>query len=159
MHCQLDELKIIFDIAASARDALRKGFPGGLAVEDFARRAANITCGLLLLKNYDAFIQRGIINSSGKKSPHHWVELYLSGDAFVLDAVLPLFMKNAGVQETDVIFLPLDDAAALYGYGAGSDYDWRREECEEFVWETVLEMLNIKKQPGDIMEEIEDIII
>ncbi len=157
MHCQLDELKIIFDVAASARDALRKAFPEGVDIQEFTRRAANITCGLLLLDNYDVFIQQGVINFKEKESCYYWVELYLAGEAFVLDAVLPLFMEGAGVQATDIIFLPLDEASAMYGYGAGSDYEWRREDCEEIVWETVLKTLNIKKSPVEIMVEIADI--
>jgi len=158
LHCQLDELKIIFDVAAAARDALLKKYPGGIGIEEFTRRAANVTCGLLLLENYDVFIQQGIINFKGKEFRYYWVELYLAGEAFVLDAVLPLFTEGAGVQASDIIFLPLDEAAAMYGYGAGSDYEWRREDCEEIVWETVLATLNIKKSPGEIMEEIADTI-
>jgi hypothetical protein len=154
----LDELKVIFDISASARDALRKAFPCGVDIQEFARRAVNITCGLLLLENYDVFMQQGSINLQGKESNYYWVLLYLSGDAFVLDAVLPLYIAGTGDQATDIIFLPMDEAASMYGYSEGRDYEWQKQDCEENIWDAALGTLNITKPPGEIMEEIADSI-
>lgn len=158
MHCQLDEVKHILDCAAAVRDVVQKKLQEDTEIGEFSRRAASVTCGLLLINEHDVFIQKGTVNFKGKEWLLYWVEVYIDGEPFVLDAVLPLF---AGEREAraDVLFLPADESAAMYGYGQGEEYPWRREDCEESIWQEVLDALNINKPLDLIFEEIVDNVL
>lgn len=155
MHCQLDEVKQILDTAAAIRDAVQKNLTKDTPMGEFSRRAASITCGMLLINEHDVFIQKGRVNLRGKESPHYWVEVYLDGEPFILDAVLPFF---AGEREggADVLFLPAEEAAGMYGYGPGEEYPWRREDCEEGIWLEALRILRENKPLDLIFQEISE---
>lgn len=148
MHCQLDEVKVILDTAAEARKAVlrelsEKGDPAGLSL-----MSSSLVFGLLLLRGYDVFIQKGVISIRGEDQDHFWVLVYLDGESFILDVAPTHF--------PDVLFMPEDEAAAEYGYAMGKDYRWRRGDCEENVWQAALDALGIKKPLSRVFREIED---
>ena len=121
----------------------------GPGLDDFSLWSSSISYGLLILNDYDVFIQEGVIHYNGEVRKHFWVEVYFEGDAFVLDAA-----ARAG----DIIFMPKDEAGDLYGYEQGKDYDWNRDDCGERVWQETLNTLGIKQPAGMVLMEIAELI-
>lgn len=144
MHCQLDQVGQILNIASAAADSVRKGFPGRPGSLDFSRVSSSVIYGLLLLNGYDVFIQEGQVGPEGEEKDHIWVEVYFEGEAFVLDAAI----------DGDIIFLPKDEAAGVYGYDRGRERDWSPEDCDQSIWRAALDRLGIKKIVEDCLEEI-----
>lgn len=152
MQCQFDQVGEILDIAAAAGDSVRKKLPGCTAF-DFGRAVSPLIYGLLLLKEYDVFMQKGLINPGGGKNDHLWVEVYFEGEAFILDAAAGCF-EDGGGKGSDVLFMPKDEACERYGYDQGSDRDWSPGDCDRGVLRSALDILGIKRDVDDILEEI-----
>ena len=55
------------------------------------------------------FIQRGTVSFEGREFPHHWTEIYLDGEAFILDINLVSSAKVENRSE-DIYFMPEEDA-------------------------------------------------
>lgn len=145
MHCQLDQVREILDIAAVAEAAVKKECPESPGAFQMGRMAGPIIYGLLLLKDYDAFMQAGMVNLDGQKREHCWVEVYFEGEAFVLDAGI------AG----EILFLPGDEAGAAYGYEQGRELEWSPEDYDRKIWRAALDILGINKEVEDIWGEID----
>lgn len=154
MHCQLDQVKQILDIASAVRNSLLrkyhvKPYPPGLSLE-----AGSAICGLLILFDHDAFMQKGIINTGVNSHEHYWVDVYMDGEPFILDATLTRLENELGQKIPDVVFMPEDDAVEMYGYARGQDIEWQPDHCGPGVWEEVLMLLGINKPVELILQEI-----
>ncbi|MFZ5648984.1 MAG: hypothetical protein ACOY30_15340 [Bacillota bacterium] len=156
MHCQLDEVKQILYVASAARNAVLQEFPESSGPGGFSLESGSLVFGLLLLGGHDVFMQKGVISINGKNHDHYWVEVYLDGEAFILDVALAQFGGGQDERMPEVLFMSKDEAAGEYGYAHGKDYDWRREDCEEKVWQAALDMLEINKPLSQVFKEIED---
>lgn len=154
MQCQLDQVGEILDIAAAAGDAVKKNYSGCTALP-FGRMVSPVIYGLLLLKEYDVFMQRGLINPGGEKTEHFWVEVYFEGEAFILDAAAGCF-EDGGGKGRDVLFMPKDEACEMYGYDQGADRDWIPGDCDRGVLRSALDKLGINREVENILKEISE---
>ncbi|RYD05944.1 hypothetical protein N752_06780 [Desulforamulus aquiferis] len=102
MYCQLDQVKEILDIGAAVRSAVM----GYKLQSHWPKSASAITCGLLLRKNLDAFIQKGKIHPNGVAYEHFWVEVYLDGEPFLFDVTIGLLGCTLGQNFPDVMLVP-----------------------------------------------------
>lgn len=154
MQCQLDQVGEILDIAAAAGAAVKKNCPGCTALP-FGRMVSPLIYGLLLLKEHDVFMQRGLINQGGKAKEHFWVEIYFEGEAFILDAAAGCF-EDGGGKGNDVLFMPKEEACEKYGYDQGTDLDWIPGDCDRGVLRSALDKLGINREVDDLLEEISE---
>ncbi|MFZ5642072.1 MAG: hypothetical protein ACOY46_00620 [Bacillota bacterium] len=154
MHCQLDQVREILDVATATGNAILKETPEA-ELFDFSRMSCSVIYGLLLLKDYDVFIQEGLVDYQGREMDHFWVEVYFEGEAFILDTAIARFLSSDGRVE-DVIFLPGDEASGKYGYRQGKDYEWSPEDCDERVWQSVIKTLGIEKPLSEILADIRE---
>lgn len=154
MQCQFDQVGEILDIAAAAGNSAKKKLPGGNALH-LGRIVSPVIYGLLLLKEYDVFMQKGLISPGGDKTDHFWVEVYFEGDPFILDAAAGGFV-DVGGKGGDVLFMPKDEACERYGYDQGTDRDWNPGECDREVLRLTMNMLGMRKEVADILEEISE---
>lgn len=145
MFCQLDQVKQILDTIAAVNDALRKKWNQPFDMAAYSLRAASVIWGLLLLDDYDVFMKQG--------AGQYWVELYLDGTIFIIMAIQP---EEPGQEFPDIVFMPGEDAWAEYDLSGGADYEWRRDDCEEYFWQAALDILNTDKKACDILDEIEN---
>ncbi|ABO51167.1 hypothetical protein Dred_2661 [Desulforamulus reducens MI-1] len=152
MFCQLDQVKQILDMASAVKNILKEERFLNI---DLDRKSCSILYGLLLLKDYDVFIQRGTVSFEGREFPHHWTEIYLDGEAFILDINLVSSAKVENRSE-DIYFMPEEDAVKDYGYQALQEYGWKKEDCQREIWQRVLKELNISKNVDQVLEEIEE---
>lgn len=158
LFCQLDQVKDILDIGTEVRSSLLKEYPEKTELEGCSKIASSVIFGLLILKDYDVFLHSGNINLDGNHHEHNWVEVYLDGEEFILDVTLTQFVKKLGREIPDIIFAPKEEVVALYGYGQSQEYDWRRDQCSEAIWQQVLEKLGIPKPVQEVLEEIADYV-
>ena len=117
MFCQLDQVKDILDIAEAVRESLLKENPENQNLQGCGKQASTAMFAFLIVKEYDVFLQEGVLHCGGETYPYHWVELYLDGEAFVLDVTLAQFSQVPKHQVPEVLLLPGDEAAEEYGYG------------------------------------------
>lgn len=155
MYCQLDQVKDVLDIAQAVRNALLREQPHNPKLLGCQRQACSVILGLLLWKEYDAFGQVGVIKQDGKEHRHHWVEVYLEGEAFVLDVTLSQWSEAV----TEVVFLLKEEAAEEYGYGPSEDSDWQPQDAEESLWESVLQQLQIHQPVDEVLTEIAELVL
>lgn len=158
MQCQLDQVRGILDMAAAAGDSVMKNCPDGPGVFHFGRMTGPVIYGLLLLNNYDVFMQKGLIELGGKKRDHFWVEVYFEGEAFVLDVAAARFGEEGG-EGRDILFMPKDEACELYCYEQGRYLDWNPVDCDREVWRSALSILGIDKEVDDLLEEITELSV
>ncbi|PHJ36993.1 hypothetical protein P378_18985 [Desulforamulus profundi] len=155
MLCQLDQVKQILDIAIAVKNSL-EGDSGIIDHRDYDRKACSVIFGLLLLKNYDVFIQAGVLAAGEKEYDHFWIEVYLDNEAFVLDVTLSRLAENIKKELPEICFMPKEEAVEVYGYGPGRDYEWRREDCEKTLWQKVLAALDIHTPLDELLDEIDE---
>lgn len=159
MFCQIDRAGQILHTCAAARSALlgELQFEKGSLVE-LGLKISSIAYGLLLINDYDVLIIKGSVAINGSLQEHCWLEVYLEGDLFVLDAAFPLFVDNLVLRpqpdykQEDIIYLPKEDTSGLYV--EGKVQDWHREECTQSVWQRALDLQGIKKPLDEVCEEI-----
>jgi len=157
VRCQLDEVKLILDIAIAARKSLLNELPENSVLYRCNPGPSSLVYGLLLLSGNDVFIQKGVVSMGDKELDHYWVLVYLDGDAFILDIAPTWYKDQLDVEvREDVLFMPEGEAAAEYGYAMGKDYEWRKEDCGENVWQAALEHLKIKKPLSQVFRDIEE---
>lgn len=154
MFCQLDQVKDVLDIAEAVRHAWLQEEPENPSLAESERKACSLIFGLLLLREYDVFIQEGVLEIKGDEYRHQWVEIYLEGEAFVLDVTLSQWAEQYGEEIPEVVFLLKEEATEEYGYGPSEDYEWHREEAGESLWEKVLRALQINHSVDEVLEEI-----
>ncbi|TYO93953.1 hypothetical protein [Desulfallas thermosapovorans] len=145
MFCQLDQVKQVLDITSAVNDALRKKWDHPFDMAAYSLRAATVIWGLLVLDDYDVFMKQG--------AGQYWVELYIDGAIFIIMAIQP---EKPGQGLPDIVFIPGEDALVECGLSGGADYEWRRDDCEEYFWQAVLDILNRDKNVCDILDEIEN---
>ncbi|MDO7787678.1 hypothetical protein [Desulforamulus aquiferis] len=148
MYCQLDQVKEILAIGAAVRSAVM----GYKLQSHWPKSASAITCGLLLRKNLDAFIQKGKIHPNGVAYEHFWVEVYLDGEPFLFDVTIGLLGCTLGQNFPDVMLVPRDEADELYG--EGFEYEWSMEDCPRDILQTALNALGVAKSPEEVLKEI-----
>lgn len=158
MFCQLDQVKEILDIAEAVRGALRAEYPANRNLQDCGKAASTAIFALLVVKDYDVFPQQGEVSRQGDVYPHHWVELYLDGEAFVLDVTYGQFCSGSG-EVPEVIFLPADEAAEEYGYGAGKELSWQREACSQDVWQRLSQQLQLQVSVVELLDEVDQLAL
>lgn len=159
MFCQLDQVKDVLDIAEAVRRALLQEAPENPSLTGCDQKASSVIFGLLLLREYDVFIQQGVLMLDEKEYRHHWVEVYLEGEAFVLDVTLCQWAEHLGGEIPELVFLLKEDAEEEYGYGPSEDYDWQREDAEESLWEIVLKELKMNQPVEEVLEEIVELVL
>lgn len=158
MFCQLDQVKDVLNIAEAVRIALLQEQPQNPNLAGCERQASAVILGLLLLKEYDVFGQIGVIRQAGQEHRHHWVEVYLEGEAFVLDVTLSQWGElYEAIPE--VVFLLKEEAAAEYGYGPSEDFDWQQQDAEESLWGNVLKQLQIYQSVDEVLAEIAELVL
>jgi hypothetical protein len=144
------------DIAAAAGEAVAREGPGDPGVLYFGKAAGSVIYGLLLLKDYDVFMQQGLIELGGKKRDHVWVEIYFEGEAFVLDAAAARFGEEGGAAG-DMLFMPGEEAGAIYGYQQGRHLDWSPGDCDRRIWGAALAILGMEREVDHLLEEIAEL--
>lgn len=152
MHCQLDSVKHILDVGSAVRKAMLDYIKKHPDMGDVGLISSSITCGLLLFGGLDAFIQQGEISNDTNTQEHTWVELYLDGEALIMD-IFPGFNQ----QETkgDMILMLKEEAVALYNYGRDSEVEWKADSCPVPILQQSLNILNIVLPAQLVLEEIE----
>ncbi|HBV98225.1 MAG: hypothetical protein JL50_00055 [Peptococcaceae bacterium BICA1-7] len=153
MQCQLDQVGEILNIAAAAGDSVEKKMPGCSALH-LGRTVSPVIYGLLLLKEYDVFMQKGLVNSVGEKTGHFWIEVYFEGEPFILDAAAGSFEDGGG--KGDILFMPKDEACERYGYDQGTDREWNPKECDRGVLRLTMDTLGIHQEVDFLLEEISE---
>jgi len=118
---------------------------GTVSPVGYSLKFCTVLYGLLVLEDYDVFLKRGVNGCS-------WVELYLDGEAFVLTVTTG---DDYDIGTVVVCFAP-EEEAALKGLSGGKDIEWRSGECEESVWRSVLEKLEIKDPLNEVLHEISE---
>ena len=157
MFCQLDQVKQILDIATTVRNIVVKDAGVNSLDQALDIKACNLIFGLLLINEYDVFIQEGVILLGDREYPHYWTEVYLDGEAFILDTTIARLAPVLNKDIPEVYFMPQDEAVEEYGYGKGKEFSWQREACDKSIWQRVLAELDIKGSVEDIIQEISDL--
>ncbi|MEG6523236.1 hypothetical protein [Desulfotomaculum sp. 1211_IL3151] len=153
MFCQLDQVKQILDTAAAVKNVLGEEQTGEGV---FARKACSMLYGLLLMKDYDVFIQGGTIHLQDQEYPHQWIEMYLDGVPFILDICLGTVAGLIKDNQEDIYFLPEEDAVMEYGYQVHQEYPWLKGDCQPETWQRVIERLKLPTTVEQLLEEIEE---
>lgn len=151
MFCQLDKVKEILDIAEAVRQAL--------VDEGSAKEASTAIFAFLVLKKYDVFPQEGVLKLAGESYPHHWLELYLDGEAFVLDVTLSQFTQLLNKKVPEVVLVPGDEASQEYGYGESRELAWQPEVCPEWLWLKLIKKLKLSLSVEQLLEQVEELVI
>ncbi len=154
MFCQLDQVKDVLDIAEAVRRVLLQEEPENPSLAESERKACSLIFGLLLLQEYDVFIQEGALTIKGNEHRHQWLEVYLEGEFFVLDVTLSQWAEQYGAEIPEVVFLLKEEAIEEYGYGSSEDYEWQREAAGKSLWSKVLRALQINQTVDEVLEEI-----
>ncbi|SHK62947.1 hypothetical protein [Desulforamulus aeronauticus] len=154
MFCQLDQVKDVLDIAEVVRRALLQEQPENSSLAGSERKACSLIFGLLLLRDYDVFIQEGVITIKGNEHRHQWLEVYLEGEFFVLDVTLSQWTEQYEAEIPEVVFLLKEDAIEEYGYGSSEDYEWQRDAAGKSLWNKVLKALQINQTVDEVLAEI-----
>lgn len=155
MPCQLDQVRNILDIAAAVKNALAMEFPGTPSLRGLGRKASSVVYGLLLLQDYDVFMQEGVIQTGDKTHRHYWVDVYMDGEPFVLDTTLTQFEDDLGEELPEIVFMPGEEAGEMYGYAQGKDIHWQPGDCPPEVWQRTLGTLKIDRPLAEILLAIE----
>lgn len=153
MFCQLDQVKQILDTAAAVKNVLGEEQTGEGV---FARKACSMLYGLLLMEDYDVFIQGGTIHLQDQEYPHQWIEMYLDGVPFILDICLGTVAGLIKDNQEDIYFLPEEDAVMEYGYQVHQEYPWQKGDCQPETWQRVIERLKLPTTVEQLLEEIEE---
>lgn len=159
MFCQLDQVKDILDIAEAVQEALLETYPAKQNLEGCGKEASTAIFAFLLLKEYDVFLQEGVLNIGGEAYQHHWVELYLDGEAFVLDVTLSQFTHLLNKRVSDVLLVPGDEAAQEYGYGVSREIAWQPEACQDTLWQKIINKLQLALSVEQLLEQVEELIL
>ncbi|WP_027364068.1 hypothetical protein [Desulfotruncus alcoholivorax] len=146
MYCQLDQVGEILNVAGAVKDAVCKDQQAPFDSTIISFKASSVIFGLLLLKDNDVFIKKGNVNVNGKQAGYYWVELYLDGLPFVLTVVCE--------PVPEILFLPVEEAVEKYRFIPEKDHAWRPTDCEEEIWQAVLNDLDIKKTAQQIIDDI-----
>ncbi|GAB6179813.1 hypothetical protein JCM14036_11320 [Desulfotomaculum defluvii] len=153
MFCQLDHVKEILDTAAAVQSVLAEE---QCEEEVFAQKACSMLYGLLLLRDYDVFIQKGVITLEGREYPHQWIEMYLDGQAFILDISLGTLSEIMKDKPEQVYFSLEEDAVIEYGYQVHQESSWQKEDCQRQTWQRVIDLLKLPTTVVKLLEEIEE---
>lgn len=156
MFCQLDQVKQILDITTAVKNVLGEEQIGEGV---FSRKACAMLYGLLLINDYDVFIQEGVITLGDREYPHQWIEMYLDGVPFILDIGLATVAGLAKDKQEEIYFLPEEEAVMEYGYQGHRESPWQKEDCQRETWQRVIDLLKLPTTVERLLEEIEDNMI
>lgn len=153
MFCQLDQVKQILDTAAAVKNVLTEEQTGEGV---FTHQACSMLYGLLLMMDYDVFIQKGVITLGDKEYPHQWIEMYLDGVPFILDIGLETVVGWGKDKPEEIYFLPEEDAVMEYGYQVQQETPWQKEDCRRETWQRVIDLLKLPTTVDQLLEEVEE---